>query len=437
MKEFSIDPMRSHTNFGPLAVIGEYLSQIDFFKPFEEHLKIEMKTVRHSPIDKIKDCLVSIIAGCEHISDINTKLKPELSLARVFGRDKFADQSLVSETLDRFNEDNISQLEGIVQDLLERYSIIRDHPGEELLILDGDMSGLPCSKSCEGSTKGYFHGKKNQRGRQLSLIYSGKYQEILVAKMDPGNTHCCTTLEDIVTRVYRRLGIEDGKDKPKILWRLDSGYGTDENINSLLGLKDQILVKGFSGKRAKKLARSIPENEWEEAGQDRWIAETKDNNIYSSPTRTILIRWKTPKGKIRYSYLVSTLFDMKSRELLKLYDQRQTLEAAIKVEKSILYLRKKRKKKWWAQYAIVLLTQIAHNILVWSREWIFKVTSLAKAGVAEIVKKVLPIPAKIKVYAGKIVRLSLRSKDLYAKDCLRAFQDLIGKFENPKLLDKT
>lgn len=437
MKEFSIDPMRSHTNFGPLAVIGEYLSRIDFFKPFEEHLKIEMKTVRHSPIDKIKDCLVSIIAGCEHISDINTKLKPELSLARVFGRDRFADQSLISETLDRFNEENISQLEEVVADLHERYSIIRDHPKEELLVLDGDMSGLPCSKSCEGSTKGYFSGKKNQRGRQLSLIYSGRYQEILVAKMDPGNTHCCTTLEDIVSRVYRRLGIGDGGDKLKILWRLDSGYGTDENINYLIGLKDQILVKGFSGKRAKKLARSISESEWKEAGQDRWIAETKDNDIYSSPTRTILIRWKTPKGEVRYSYLVSTLFDMRPGELVKLYDQRQTLEAAIKVEKSILYLKKKRKKRWWAQYALVLLTQIGHNLLAWSREWIFKATSMVKAGVSEIVKKVLPIPAKIKVYGGRIVRLSLRSMDIYAKDCLKAFQNLVVRFENPGLLDKT
>ena len=38
----------------------------------------------------------------------------------------------------------------------------------ELLILEVDLTGLTASKDAEGSTKGYFPGRRNRRGRQLN-----------------------------------------------------------------------------------------------------------------------------------------------------------------------------------------------------------------------------------------------------------------------------
>ena len=45
----------------------------------------------------------------------------------------------------------------------------------------------------------------------------------------------------------------------RVLYRLDGGSGTDDNLRWLLNLNYQVLGKGFSGTRAKALAR-VPEN---------------------------------------------------------------------------------------------------------------------------------------------------------------------------------
>jgi hypothetical protein len=63
-------------------------------------LRIDQKTVQHSPLEKLEDALIAILAGAHGLSEINTRLRSDPALQRAFGRRACADQSVVQATLE-------------------------------------------------------------------------------------------------------------------------------------------------------------------------------------------------------------------------------------------------------------------------------------------------------------------------------------------------
>lgn len=157
--EFGLTDSDFNTQYAPLAVLIHHYQQSQRLKPLKK-VKIDMKTVKFTPSDKLEQVLVSILAGCETISLVNVKLKCDLPLAQACGWQCFADQSTLSETLDALTLMNIDQLQGAVSTIWREQSATLAHDWRSHLWLDCDLSGLPCSKHAEGGEKGYFSGKK-------------------------------------------------------------------------------------------------------------------------------------------------------------------------------------------------------------------------------------------------------------------------------------
>jgi len=86
-------------------------------------------------------------------------------LARAWGRERFAEQSTLSRTLDAFGEEQIAQLRQGSEALFRRESrTLRHDFAQEWLWLDIDLTPLPASKHAEGSTKGKIGGEKTDTG---------------------------------------------------------------------------------------------------------------------------------------------------------------------------------------------------------------------------------------------------------------------------------
>ena len=110
--------------------------------------------------EKLEQVLWSILTGCQYISVVNTRLRPDRLLAQVKCIDRFAEQSTLSIALNELTQMNLDQLEAAVQHISHRCSRTLQHDWRGFLLLDFDLSGLPCGKQAEGSTKGYISGKK-------------------------------------------------------------------------------------------------------------------------------------------------------------------------------------------------------------------------------------------------------------------------------------
>jgi hypothetical protein len=56
------------------------LKQLDLFGPIRKSVRIAQKTVKHTPIDKVYDAFISLLAGAHGLVEINTRLRADLAL---------------------------------------------------------------------------------------------------------------------------------------------------------------------------------------------------------------------------------------------------------------------------------------------------------------------------------------------------------------------
>jgi hypothetical protein len=173
-----LEALPTHTQYVPLAVLGYCLTRTGFLRPVWEEIEWSLKTIRHRPTEKLQDMLVSILAGNEAVYQINTRLRPDLTLAAAWNRELFAEQSSVANTLDALGEQQTIQLRVGSQRLFRQYSQTMRHDFEkQWLMIDIDPTGLLASRKAEGSRKGYISGRKNQYCRQLARLSVPTYHE--------------------------------------------------------------------------------------------------------------------------------------------------------------------------------------------------------------------------------------------------------------------
>ncbi|MDP6527272.1 MAG: hypothetical protein QF858_00090 [Candidatus Pacebacteria bacterium] len=159
-KLLGLSEMKSNTQFAPLVGLGYYFQKQDYYSALRG-IDLKIKTVDHKPHEKLIDIIVSVLAGCTSISQINTRLRPDRALARGWGREQFSEQSNIANTLNAFDDESIGQLRAATESIyLKEGRAIKHDYDQELLTLDLDLTGLLASKESEGSTKGYFSGKK-------------------------------------------------------------------------------------------------------------------------------------------------------------------------------------------------------------------------------------------------------------------------------------
>lgn len=157
--EFDTTAALTNTQFAPVAALMAYYEAQKVLEPLQSVTSSSPNGV-FTLADKLEQVVWSILTGCQYISVVNTKLRPERLLAQVKCMDRFAEQSTLAIALNELTQMHLGQLEVAVQHISHRCSRTLQHDWRGFLLLDFDLSGLPCGKQAEGSTKGYFSGKK-------------------------------------------------------------------------------------------------------------------------------------------------------------------------------------------------------------------------------------------------------------------------------------
>lgn len=152
----------TNTQFAPLALLSALYQQQNRLTPLQK-VQIPMRNRYFTSASKLIQVLLSILAGCETLSEVNTTLKQEKCLAAVWGWDHFADQSSLSRTLDELTLKNIEELRSSSEVIVHPISQARDRDWRKFLWLDFDLSALPCGPTAQESLKGYFADKKCHR----------------------------------------------------------------------------------------------------------------------------------------------------------------------------------------------------------------------------------------------------------------------------------
>lgn len=147
----------------PLAVLGYALRRAGVLDPLLE-LSLPIKTISHTPTEKLVEALVLILAGGRATDQADRLLRPNWGLACGWGQTQFAQQATLARTLDALTTAEVGQVRGAFEAITHHWSHTGRHDFRTgPLWLDGDLTGLPASRHAVGSEKGYFWGKKTGR----------------------------------------------------------------------------------------------------------------------------------------------------------------------------------------------------------------------------------------------------------------------------------
>jgi Transposase DDE domain len=419
-----------------LCLLGACLRRLGILDALADGLHLRQKTLKYSPAQKLVMLFAALLAGAKTVSQTGTTLRTDRALQAAFGLPGCADQSVIAATLDAATEADVADLRAVLGALLRQHSQACRHDyTKEYLLLDLDLSPLPASTHCEGATRGYMGRCRSRTGRKLVRVTAAAYQETVWEDVVPGRSvETLAVLQDAVLAAEKLLGL-DGDDaataakRARTQWRLDSGWGSGEQLNWLLERGYQVTGKFTSTSRVKKLTQTV--TAWEptsNVGRDVGVVGTPVALARATQQYAVRTPAKKKPDGYQYAVLVSSRNDLSMQEVVDHYDGRAGIEAELKSDKRGLGLAGLRKHKLAAQTLVVLLMGLAHNVLVWSRRWLAaRVPRLRAYGIVRLIQEVWAVPGRVKLAAAEVVRVRLQPTHPRARDLLAALPPLLAE----------
>lgn len=448
MSQSTTDRARCHfTSRTGLVVIGQKIRMLGIFKPIEERVKIKQKVIRHTPIQKLLDGLINILAGGRGLVEVNKRVRSDRAVQRAFGRDGCAEQSVISDTMDAADAENVQQMQGAVKEIYQGHSAGYRHDYEQQFqLLDVDMTGQPCGKKAAFATKGYFPEQRSRRGRQLGRVLASWYKEIVVDRLFNGKTQLALAFQALVLAAEGVLDLDEDKRKRTIL-RADGNGGSEADVNWALSRGYHLHTKVYSWDQARKLADTV--EVWHDdpkvpGRQIGWV--TVETTKYVRPLKRIAVRTRKKNGQWGIGVILSSLPAEVVVSLARLpvhylkdpiavlrayvyfYDLRGGgVETAFKEDKQGLGITKRNKKSFEAQQMLVQLNALAHNLIVWSRRWLAPASNwIGQLGILRTVRDFFHVNGLVHFDAdGNIQRIILSQADPFASSICAGFRSLL------------
>lgn len=432
-----------------LAALGRKVKKLKLFDPIMRKVKIGQKTVKYQPTEKLMDGFITLLTGAQGLVEVNKRLKADPGLQRAFGRMGCAEQSVVQDTLDACTGQNVEQMHQAMAAIFRRHSQTYRHDYQlNWQVLDTDMTGRPCGKKAKFAGKGYFAKQRNRRGRQEGYVVGTWYEEIVVERLFDSKTQLNKALRPLIEAAEQVLELDE-RQRQRTILRIDSGGGSVEEINWLLRRGYQVHGKDYSGVRAKTLAESV--SEWvsdpsDPSRQFGWVTVAAD--LYCRPVERIAVRCRKKNGQWGYGVILSSLT---ARDVLLLtggyeqeiqdpkavllayvnfYDERGGgVEIEIKEDKQGLATSKRNKKRFEAQQMLVQLEALAHNTLVWARQWLTPdCPKIARLGIKRLVRDIFRMDGfLIFDQSFDLLFLTLNKADPFAKELSSGLASLLAQ----------
>jgi hypothetical protein len=261
-------------------------------------------------------------------------------------------------------------------------------------------------------------------------VHAPQYHETLLSRIYIGKTDSGPTYIPALEAIESTLDFTP-EQRAKTILRSDSGFGSDANVNRALQDGWQVLAKGKGGKRPQSYARRVAEETWQDLGNSRWVAPAPAPPVYVRPTQHLVLRWLTQTQQTKVSTVVCSVTEWTQSEIIRRYDDRGACETEIQADKMGLKLERRRKKHLAAQEALVLLVDLAHNLLAWTRLWMALPAPLSSFGALRLVEDVLCMPGRLIFSQNRLVEVQLSQSHPYANVIADGLQHLLARFGHP------
>jgi hypothetical protein len=426
-----------------LCVLGTHVRRAEFFAPLEERVRIKQKVLKYTAAQKPEMLFVALLAGAKAVAHTATTTRIDPAVCQAFGLPGCAEQSVIADTLDAATAQDVAALQEALAVVFRRYSQARHHDTTRaLLVIDVDLSPLPASAHAEGSTRGYLGRSRSKTGRKLVRVRAAQDQETVWETVVPAReVESLPLFQEAMAHLERVLDLQ-GEDeaaaakRARVAIRLDSGWGTDTIVAWLLGGGYQVTGKFRSPARVKKLLKDIAD--WQPTSSPgRTAAAVPHPVAFERPLRQYAVRALSRQTTSGYDDAVvfTSCTDLNRGAVVDHYDGRAGMEADLKGDKRGLGLGVIHKHRLAAQQMVVLLMQLAHNTLIWSRAWLASgAPRLRRYGLVRLIHDVWAIPGRVKVRAEQVQRVRLCREHPQTRDVCVGLRPLLAPRQTLALL---
>jgi hypothetical protein len=207
------------------------------------------------------------------------------------------------------------------------------------------------------------------------------------------------------------------RQRKRVVWRLDGGAGSDEQVNWLLERGYHVIAKGMSNRRAGALAKRV--KRWDAYGKDAWLGSVACPVTFPRPVQ-MWVKRRLKDGRFRHTCYLTSLSLPSKGAMMAAYNNRGGAEVEqFRSDKSGLYLAERRKRCLAAQKGLILLTDLAHNLLADFHHRALSGSCFESFGPKRIVRDLLAIPGWVTFdEASQVKSIDLLKSHPYAEKLL-------------------
>jgi hypothetical protein len=406
------------TSHSGAVLLKEFIDQLGVEEVLAEEVKVKRRQRGYTDAESLLMLAMNMILGGECLSDLNV-MRGEAGTLELLGWDKCVAPTTAGEHLRKFD---IGAYHDLVRALRQIAGKVRGKQKSRSCTIDMDASIYEqCSKRKEGSRKTY-NGKT---GYHPLFAFWSEEGELLASHLMSGNCHPSSKAIYVLEEALKSV-----PEEKKVNLRADSAFYSWEFIKRLEKEEIRYAITADLSKQLRAQIEKIGEQEWKryakgvEVADFRYAPTNQDEHRYL--VKRIWFKDKKGVGSYRYYAVVTNDEARSPRKLMKWALQRCNMENLIKEHKSGMRLEKMPTQKFFANYAYLLIGQLAYNLVVWFKRLILP-NEYRTTTVETIRHRILNL-------AGKIVR---SGRQLFLVMPETYFYQGVWRFALNKLTEKT
>src|SRR5262245_27843079 len=393
------------TSHAGTVLLQDFARRLGVERVLDEELPVKTRERGYREGQAISGLVYNLILGGAHLSDLEV-LRGDPGTQELLEAETIVAPTTAGEFLRKFDMGDIHDLQRVHLRLQQR---VRVHQQATTCTLDLDSSIYEqCSTTKEGSTKAY----NGEIGYHPLLAFWAEEGELLFSHLRRGSAYTARNIRWFLRETYKRVPSTAVKQL-----RADSGFYSKSVVGWCEAHSFIFTITAEQTAPLLEAIAALPEQHWRPLPEYE-LAEVAELRYqptgWTQPYRYVVKRelavHKT--GELYWKYHATVTDDevRSARSLVVWHLQHAAMENAIKEHKSGFGLEKLPTQKFHANWAYLLIGQLAFNLLAWFKRLILPPT-YHQATIKTIQHHLMNL-------AGKLVHTARRCF-LMLSDCYR------------------
>ena len=357
------------TSHAGTVLLQDFAHRLGVERVLDEELQVKVRERGYSEGQAISGLVYNLILGGTHLSDLNV-LRGDPGTQELLAAETILAPTTAGEFLRKFDIGDVQDLQRVHLRLQQR---VRAHQQTTSCTIDLDSSIYEqVSTTKEGSTKAY----NGEVGYHPLFAFWAEEGELLFSHWRRGSAYTARNIVWFLRETFKRVPATTVKQL-----RADSGFYSKAVVEWCEAHGFIFTITADQTAPLLEAITSLPEGRWGKVPEYD-LAEVAELRYrptgwscsYRYVVKRELAETKTGELYWKYHATVTNEEDRSARALVVWHLQHAAMENAIKEHKSGFGLEKLPTQKFHANWAYLLMGQIAFNLLAWFKRLSDKVT---------------------------------------------------------------